>query len=346
MKKVSRGTLLLPSGRYLKEKRKQEDLFYEENLFTEVFIENPKKIINKNTSEDICFSYSINPYQGCEHGCIYCYARPTHAYWDLSPGLDFERKIFVKINAPDLLKKEFQKKTYSPSPIVIGANTDPYQPLEKKYQITRKLLEVFWEFLHPLSIITKSSLILRDIDLLEKLAKKNLCVVYISISSLKLSFVRSIEKRASSSRRRLEVIKELSQRGIPVGVMCAPIIPGLNDEEVEKILALSRKKGARWASYTWIRLPYEVKEIFYEGIKRAYPLRWKKVQSLIRGSRRGKDYVAIKGIRMQGEGEYARVFQKRFLLACKRLGFNQEKVFLDTSLFSRKPQRELLLFKR
>ncbi|HEX2548654.1 MAG TPA: PA0069 family radical SAM protein, partial [Gammaproteobacteria bacterium] len=300
----NRGSFSNPEGRFESEKKESFDdgwNIYEEEplptLETTLLIERAKSIITKNDSPDISFDQSINPYRGCEHGCIYCYARPSHAYMNLSPGLDFESKIFYKNNAAELLKNEITKPKYICKTIVIGANTDPYQPAEGQLKITRSLLEVALQYSHPIAIITKGSLILRDLDLLTMLAEKNLVRVAVTVTTLDTQLKRILEPRASAPSARLRVIKELSSKGIPITVMAAPMIPMINDMELEHILETASTNGAQHAGYTFIRLPYEVKDLFKEWLGKHFPDRAEHVMSIIRQMRGGKEYDSSFGQR-------------------------------------------------
>jgi DNA repair photolyase len=302
-------------------------------LKTEIFTETPKSIITRNQSPDISFDRSINPYRGCEHGCTYCYARPAHAYMGLSPGLDFESKLFIKPNAAQLLREELSKPGYEARTIALGANTDPYQPIEKQYRITRSVIEVLDEFQHPFGIVTKNAMVTRDIDLLAPLAAKGLVKVALSITTLDGPLARSMEPRASTPAKRLAAIDALSAAGIPTVVMMGPIIPGLNDHEIESILKAARGAGAREAGYTMLRLPYEVKGIFKDWLEKAYPDRYAKVMSHIKEVRGGKETSAQFGERMTGSGPMAWMIGRRFQLACQKLGLNTTRVKLRTDLF-------------
>lgn len=307
-------------------------------LKTQVFEDQTKSIVSKNQSPDIPFDLSINPYKGCEHGCIYCYARQTHAYLDLSPGLDFETKIFKKKRAGALLEAFFRKKNYICETICIGSNTDPYQPVEKKHEITRSLLQVFLAYQHPVALITKSALILRDLDLLSQLAKNRLVKVMVSITSLDPNLAHKLEPRAAAPGRRLEVVEQLTNAGVPTGVMAAPMIPALNDAELEAILEAAATRKAESAGYILVRLPFEVKDLFKQWLSAHYPDRAKHVMSLIQQSRNGKDYEAGFGKRMRGQGPYASMLQKRFDVAIKRLGLAKRGLKLNTQLFKPPPQ--------
>ena len=292
-----------------------------------------KSIISHNQSPDIPFEQSINPYKGCEHGCVYCYARPSHAYLGLSPGLDFETKLFYKPNAAELLKKGLNKPGYRPSVIALGANTDPYQPIEKKYGVTRSILEVLRDYQHPVSVISKSALVERDIDILQAMAKRNLVRVFLSITTLDHSISRHLEPRTSAPLRRMEAVKKLSAAGIPTGVMVAPVIPVLTDKDIERVLEAAAAAGAISAGYVLLRLPYEVKPLFIEWLQEHFPQRANHVMSIIRQMRNGKENDANFGSRMRGEGEFANLLAQRFRKACERLGLNGERTPLDLTQF-------------
>jgi DNA repair photolyase len=300
---------------------------------TEVQVEKPRTIITRNESPDISFDRSINPYRGCEHGCVYCFARPTHSFMGLSPGLDFESKLFAKPDAARLLDKELSKDGYQPRTIAIGTNTDPYQPIEKQYRIMREILEVLEARGHPVGIVTKSALVTRDIDILSRMAERGLAKVALSVTTLDRMLARTMEPRASTPTKRLEAIRQLSDAGIPASVMVAPIIPGLTDQEMERILDSARAAGAREAGYVLLRLPLEVAPIFKDWLLRHYPDRYRHVMSLIRSMRDGKDYDSEWGKRMKGSGPYAWQIGRRFEIAAKRLGLNAERRSLRTDQF-------------
>ena len=302
-------------------------------LRTTLTAERAKTIITKNDSPDVGFSRSINPYRGCEHGCIYCYARPAHAYMGLSPGLDFESQLFFKPEAGKLLAKELSAPRYRPEFIHIGGNTDPYQPQERTARVTRDVLEVLGRFGHPFSIITKSALILRDIDLLAEAARRNLCRVAISITTLDRALARSMEPRAATPERRIGAIRALADAGVPVIVMFAPAIPGLNDHEMEAVLERSAAAGARGAGYVALRLPREIKDLFREWLASDHPDRASKVMSLVRQMRGGLDYDAEWGKRMKGEGPIAEMMSQRFQAAKKRYGLGFRFDGLDLGQF-------------
>ncbi|RVB72904.1 MULTISPECIES: PA0069 family radical SAM protein [unclassified Mesorhizobium] len=300
---------------------------------TEVQVEKPRTIITRNESPDISFDRSINPYRGCEHGCVYCFARPTHSFMGLSPGLDFESKLFAKPDAARLLDKELSKDGYQPRTIAIGTNTDPYQPIEKQYRIMREILEVLEARGHPVGIVTKSALVTRDIDILSRMAERGLAKVALSVTTLDRMLARTMEPRASTPTKRLEAIWQLSDAGIPTSVMVAPIIPGLTDQEMERILDSARAAGAREAGYVVLRLPLEVAPIFKDWLLRHYPDRYRHVMSLIRSMRDGKDYDSDWGKRMKGAGPYAWQIGRRFEISAKRLGLNAERRSLRTDQF-------------
>jgi len=313
---------------------------------TQVQVEQPKTIIANNRSPDLPFDRSINPYRGCEHGCVYCFARPTHSYMGLSAGLDFETQLFAKPNAAQLLERQLSKKGYIPKVIALGANTDPYQPIEREWKITRQLLEVLEAANHPVAIITKSSLILRDIDILQRMAAKGLVKVVISVTTLDRRLSRAMEPRAATPGLRLKAIHDLAEAGIPVSVMVAPIIPALNDHEIERILDSAKAAGAREAEYVLLRLPLEVSALFREWLLNHYPDRYRHVMNLIRSMRGGKDYDAEFGKRLRGVGPYAWQIKRRFDLARKRLELNRRGFSLDCSQFvaPKADQEQLLLF--
>jgi DNA repair photolyase len=312
---------------------------------TEVQVEKPRTIITRNESPDISFDRSINPYRGCEHGCVYCFARPTHSFMGLSPGLDFESKLFAKPDAARLLDKELSKDGYQPRTIAIGTNTDPYQPIEKQYRIMREILEVLEARGHPVGIVTKSALVTRDIDILSRMAERGLAKVALSVTTLDRMLARTMEPRASTPTKRLEAIRQLSDAGIPASVMVAPIIPGLTDQEMERILDSASAAGAREAGYVVLRLPLEVSPIFKDWLLRHYPDRYRHVMSLIRSMRDGKDYDSEWGKRMKGAGPYAWQIGRRFEITAKRLGLNAERRTLRTDQFvaAGKDQEQLML---
>ena len=334
-----RAAALNMGGRFeaLEKTREDDGWDIEEELptiKTEVQVEKPRTALTKNASPDIPFDRSINPYRGCEHGCIYCFARPTHSYMGLSAGLDFETKLFAKPDIAKLLERELAKPGYKAKPIAIGTNTDPYQPVEREWRIMRQVLEVLEAANHPVTIVTKSALVMRDIDILARMASKGLAKVALSVTTLDRSLARAMEPRASTPSRRLEAIRALAEAGIPVGAMMAPIIPGLNDHEIERVLDSVKVAGAREANYVILRLPFEVSPLFRDWLLRNYPDRYRHVMSLVRSMRDGKDYDAEFGKRMKGAGPYAWQIQRRFQMACKRLGLDQQRLPLRDDLFS------------
>lgn len=307
-------------------------------LRTSVIRDASRTIITRNQSPDISFDRSINPYRGCEHGCIYCFARPTHAYLGLSPGLDFESKLYVKPNAARLLETELRHPKYKPAVIAMGTNTDPYQPIEKTHKITREVLKVLAAHRHPVAIVTKSQLVTRDIDILGPMAERGLAKVALSVTTLDRQLARKMEPRAATPERRLDAIKLLSKAGIPTGVMVAPLIPALNDAEIEAILARAAGAGARTAGFIVLRMPLEIKELFAEWLEEHYPDRASRVLTLIRDMRGGRDYDATWGQRMKGKGPYAAQLGLRFRMAARRLGLDAPSPVLDTSQFKPLPR--------
>jgi DNA repair photolyase len=333
-----RGAGLNPTGRFEPSRREGFDDGWQtlEDLppfKTEVQVEKPRTAITRNTSPDLSFDRSINPYRGCEHGCIYCFARPTHAYMGLSAGLDFEAKLFAKPDVPKLLERELAKPGYKPKVIAIGTNTDPYQPIEKEWQVMRQILEVLNRANHPVSIVTKSALIIRDIDILQEMAAKNIARVALSVTTLDRKLARTMEPRAATPTRRLEAIRALSEAGIPTSVLAAPMIPALNDHELERILESAKTAGALEAGYVMLRLPLEVSPLFRDWLLQNYPDRYRHVMSLVRSMRGGKDYDAEFGKRMKGAGPYAWQISRRFELAVKRLGLTRRGIHLRDDLF-------------
>jgi len=300
---------------------------------TEVHRENARSIISTNDSPDLSFDASINPYRGCEHGCVYCYARPTHCYLGHSAGLDFETQLYAKENAAELLETELAHPRYVPRTIALGAVTDPYQPIERRLRISRSILEVLERTSHPVGIVTKSAGILRDIDILERMARRGLVKVAISVTTLNARLARSMEPRAASPPKRLEAIRQLSAAGVPTAVMMAPIIPALNDSEIEPILEAAHGAGAREAGYVLLRLPLELKALFREWLETDFPDRAQRVIGILRSMHGGKDYVAEFGLRQRGSGPYAEQIGLRFRLAMKRLGFSPRALKLRVDLF-------------
>ena len=332
-----RGAASNVTGRFEPQRREDFDDGWEQDapqaLRTEVTVERPKTILTRNESPDISFDRSINPYRGCEHGCVYCYARPTHAYMGLSPGLDFESKLFVKENAATLLEKELAAPKYKPLVVALGANTDAYQPIERQYRVTRSVLEVLARTKHPVGIVTKSNLVLRDLDILAPMAREGLVKVYISVTTLDRDIARRMEPRAPTPERRLEAIEQLAAAGIPTGVMVAPVVPAVNDSEIEKILARAYAAGAREAGYVTLRLPLELREIFREWLAVNFPDKLKHTLSLTQSMHGGKDYQAQWGRRMAGSGPYAWMIGRRFEIAAQKLGYREIPVTLRSDLF-------------
>jgi DNA repair photolyase len=341
-----RGAASNPEGRFESIARTREDDGWyrddepEPRPDTVVTEERARSIISRNDSPDIHFEQSINPYRGCEHGCIYCYARPSHSYLNLSAGIDFETKLFAKTNAAELLRKELAKPGYVCSPINIGANTDPYQPIERRYRITRSILEVLAELRHPCTIITKNALIERDLDLLVPMAQANLVHAFVSVTSLDNRLASTLEPRASAPHRRLQAVATLNEAGVPCGVMVAPIIPMVTDRYLEQIIERAAAAGAKGAGYTILRLPYELKDLFREWLDLHVPERAEHVMSLIRQMRGGRDNDPRFGSRMRGEGEFAELIRQRFALACRRARITRGRdIVLDGSQFA--PPREV-----
>ncbi len=317
-----------------------------EALQTEVQEVPARRIITKNQSPDIGFDRSINPYRGCEHGCVYCFARPTHAFLGLSPGLDFETKLFAKTNAAQALERELGEPNYRPRMIAIGTNTDPYQPIEKRYRIMRRILEVLSAANHPVGIVTKSSLVLRDLDILQSMAMRGLVKVALSVTTLDRKLARAMEPRASTPDKRLETLETLAAAGVPTSVMVAPVIPGLNDAEMERILERAAVAGVGEAGYVLLRLPLEIGDLFVEWLRANCPDRANRVLSLMRQTRGGKLYDAKWGERMEGDGPYAWMIGRRFEMAARRLGLDRRSTALRTDLFTPpvRPGQQLRLF--
>jgi len=313
---------------------------------TTVTVDTTRKIITHNDSPDLSFDRSINPYRGCEHGCVYCFARPTHAYLGLSPGLDFESKLFMKPNAPELLERELSAPGYTPRTIAIRTNTDPYQPIERRYQIMRRILEVLDRAGHPVGIVTKSALVLRDLDILTRMAKRDLVKVAMSVTTLDPKLARAMEPRAATPPRRLGALRELIKAGVPASALVAPVIPAINDAEIERILEAIAETGVRHAGYVLLRLPLEIKDLFREWLMENFPDRYRHVINLIRQTRGGKDYDSTWGKRMTGSGPIAWMIGRRFEVACERLGFNLTSLKTTTQHFvpPRPPSEQLALF--
>jgi len=335
-----RGTRSNRSGRFEIEAREPFDDGWESiaelpPFETEVRDEPARTIITRNDSPDISFDRSINPYRGCEHGCIYCYARPSHCYLGHSAGLDFETKLYAKPDAGRLLEQELAAPSYQPATIALGTNTDPYQPIERQRRITRSILEVLERYKHPVGIVTKSALVVRDIDILSRMASLGLAKVAISVTTLDRRLARSMEPRAATPPKRLDAIRALSEAGIPTAVMVAPIIPALTDSEIESILEAARDAGATAAGYVLLRLPLELKELFREWLETDHPDRERHVISLLRSMHGGKDYVSTFGLRQRGSGPYSEQIALRFRLALKRLRLNERRQPARTDLFER-----------
>jgi DNA repair photolyase len=353
-----RGAVTNIQGRYERDEREAFDDGWAPDsedgsisrLKTQVFEERAKSILTHNASPDIPFRVSLNPYRGCEHGCIYCFARPTHSYLGLSPGLDFESRIYAKINAPELLQRELRKKNYIPEPIALGVNTDAYQPVERELLLTRRVIETLHEYGHPFAAITKSSLIERDIDLLAPMAVRGQVMAAITVTTLDTDIARTLEPRAATPARRLRTIRTLSDAGIPVGVSVAPVIPFVTEPDLERVLEACAQAGATSASYIVLRLPWEVAPLFKEWLAAHFPQRADRVMARIHDMRGGKDYDASFAHRMKGEGAWAQLLKQRFDKAAKRLGLNERRHgILDMSQFKRPeppvaPNPQLSLF--
>jgi DNA repair photolyase len=335
-----RGAVTNASGRFETQRRDVFDDGWEsvgelEPFKTSVRIEMAKSIIATNDSPDISFDQSINPYRGCEHGCIYCYARPTHCFLGLSAGLDFETQLAAKTNAARLLERELRRPAYTPKVIALGTNTDPYQPIERQHRITRSVLEVLERFNHPVGIVTKSGLVTRDIDILARMAKKGLAKVAISVTTLDHHLARAMEPRATPPTKRIEAIRQLAAAGIPSAVMVAPIIPALNDSEIEAILAAAREAGASEAGYVMLRLPLEIRDLFREWLAMEFPDRAARIIKLVQSLHEGRDYRSAFGLRQTGSGPYAALVKARFALALRRLRLNERRLSPRTDLFSK-----------
>jgi DNA repair photolyase len=344
-----RGAVSRRAGRFETLAREEFDDGWEsvgalEALKTTLHVEKPRSVITRNDSPDISFDRSINPYRGCEHGCIYCYARPSHAYVGFSAGLDFEAEIFVKEGAAQVLERELSAPGYVAKPISLGANTDPYQPVERRLRSTRSILEVLARADHPVGIVTKSALVARDIDILAPMAKKGLVKVAISVTTLDRGLARTMEPRAATPDKRLETIGLLAEAGVPVAVLVAPIIPVVNDAEIETILARAHAAGAREAGYVLLRLPLELRELFSEWLVTHFPAKARHVLSLVRSTREGKLYDAAFEKRMTGSGSYAWMIGRRFEIAAQKLGFSQKKLRCDLFRSPRPRAEQLALF--
>jgi len=334
-----RGAVSNPTGRYEPSAREDFDDGWDldEELYrlpTEVTIEKPRTIIARNDSPDLGFDRSINPYRGCEHGCVYCFARPSHAFQGLSSGIDFETKLFAKPSAPDLLAKELRSPGYEPKVIALGANTDPYQPIERRFRTTRAVLEVLDRANHPVGIVTKSALVIRDLDILRRMADRQLVKVAISVTTLDPKLARRMEPRAASPARRVDTIRQLAAAGIPVTVLVAPIIPAINDHEIEAILQAAHAAGAREAGYVLLRLPHDLKDLMRDWLAEHYPDRLNRVFSLLQGAHGGADYKAEWRTRQTGVGPFAWMIGRRFEIAAARLGYATRSFRMRTDLFS------------
>ena len=336
-----RGARSNRAGRFESDAREEFDDGWEglaelKAVQRDVYAETAKSIISRNDSPDLSFDRSINPYRGCEHGCIYCYARPTHCYLGHSAGLDFETKLYAKINAAALLEQELSHPRYEPRTIALGAVTDPYQPIERERRISRSILEVLERCQHPVGIVTKSALIARDIDILSRMAARGLAKVAISVTTLDRTIARKMEPRAATPSRRIDTIRALSAAGIPVTVMMAPIVPAITDSEIEQVLAAAHAAGACEAGYVALRLPLELKELFREWLATEFPDRADRVIKLLQSMNGGKDYVSAFGMRQRGSGAYADQIAMRFRMSVRRLGMNEKgKYRLRTDLFTR-----------
>lgn len=353
----TRGTPLNPHNRFrtIVTDRQCDDGWYQnpddqlcpDSVATEVVNEQVRTIISRNRSPDVPFDQSINPYRGCEHACIYCFARPTHAYWDMSPGLDFETRLIAKPNAADQLRRELDKPGYRVSPIALGVNTDAYQPVEKQREITRDILRVLAEYRHPVSIITKGALVLRDLDLLSELAGQGLCSVRVSLTTLDSTLKRQMEPRTAAPASRLKIIRELSAAGVPTGIILGPVIPFINDHEIEAILQAAADAGAQRASWIMLRLPLELDELFRDWLQRHFPQRAEHVMNRIRDLRGGKSYDSQWGKRMTGTGPYADLVRQRFNRAARALGLGRHEAEpLRNDLFQRPGGHQMTLFGR
>ncbi|MFL1876875.1 PA0069 family radical SAM protein [Hansschlegelia beijingensis] len=339
-----RGAASNASGRFEPLERVEEDDGWDSAadlppFRTEVALETARTAITRNDSPDIGFDRSINAYRGCEHGCIYCFARPSHAYLGLSPGLDFETKLTAKPNVAELLRRELAAPSYKPRTMALGTNTDPYQPIEKTYRLTRKILEVLEETRHPVGIVTKSALVLRDLDILSRMAAQGLAKVAISLTTLDATLARQMEPRAASPSRRLAAMAALKEAGVPVAVLTAPIIPALNDHEIDRLLESAAAAGAEEAGYVLLRLPHEIKDLFAEWLLERHPAKMRRILSLVRETRGGKLYDAEFGKRQTGEGVVAWTIGRRFEIAARRLGLDRRHLKLRTDLFV-PPERE------
>ncbi len=344
-----RGAQFNPKNQYLKNEYVQEhsegiDDWEQEKRTTEYIFDDSRTLVNKVTSPDVGMMYSANPYQGCEHGCIYCYARNSHEYWGYSAGVDFESRIVVKKNAPALLKKFFENKNWTPAPISLSGNTDCYQPIERKMRITRKLLEICLEYRNPVGILTKNALVLRDLDIIQELNKYQLVSVFSSITSLDEDLRRVLEPRTASYKSRLKVVEKLSKAGVPTGIMNAPIIPGLNDNHIHDVLKAASEAGAKRAGYTVVRLNGAIGLIFHDWLHKSFPNRAEKVWNLITYCHQGKVNDSRWGNRIVGDGQFAELIKTQFNLYCNKFGLNKESVSLNTHAFRRIKDGQLPLF--
>lgn len=344
-----RGAQYNPKNRFLKGAYVQEhveaiDEWEEEERKTEYIIDDSRTLVNEVKSPDVGMMYSANPYQGCEHGCIYCYARNSHEYWGYSAGLDFESRIVVKKNAPQLLRKFFDNKNWQPAPISLSGNTDCYQPIERKMRITRQLLEICLEYRNPVGIISKNALVLRDLDILKQLAQLNLVRVFSSITSMDEDLRRKLEPRTASYKSRLKVVETLTKNGVPAGIMNAPIIPGLNDNHMHDVLKAASEAGAKWAGYTVVRLNGAIGGIFHDWLHKAFPDRAEKVWNLICACHEGHVNDSRWGSRMVGDGRFSEIIRTQFQIYCKKYGLNETAMDWNTSSFRRIKNGQLPLF--
>jgi DNA repair photolyase len=344
-----RGAQFNPKNRFLKGEYVQEhaeaiDEWEQERRNTEYILDDSKTLVNKVTSPDVGMMYSANPYQGCEHGCVYCYARNSHEYWGYSAGIDFESRIVVKKNAPALLRKFFDNKSWEPATISLSGNTDCYQPIERRMKITRALLEICLEYRNPVGIITKNALVLRDLDIIKELASMNLVRVFTSITSLDEGLRQVMEPRTASYRSRLKVVETLSKEGVPTGIMNAPLIPGLNDMHMHDVLKSASDAGAKWAGYTLVRLNGAIGDIFKDWLYKAFPDRADKVWNQICECHEGQVSDSRWGNRITGDGKYAELIRDQFKLYCRKYNFNEDKSELNTTLFRRLKNKQLSLF--
>jgi len=344
----ARAALSNPGNRFHAHEREAVDDGWEQSRILEdeegggiqrvLSIDSAKTIITYNTSPDVPFDRSINPYRGCEHGCIYCFARPSHAYLDLSPGLDFETRLFYKPDAATLLRKELDKPSYQCQPIMLGINTDAYQPIERRLNITRQLLETLYDYRHPVGLVTKSLLVERDIDILQQMAAHNLVHVMVSLTTLDRELSQRMEPRACPPQRRLEIVRRLSEAGIPTGVLIAPVIPVLTDHELENLVQQARDAGAQDAGYILLRMPHEIKHLFYEWLQQHFPLKAEHIKTRMRDCHQGSDYQSQFGQRMRGSGAYAQLINQRFRAAYRRNHF-PGMAAMETGHFSRPGER-------